>query len=126
MKIEHFAINVSDPVALAAWYCGNLGMSIARHIPEPVQMHFLKDDAGSMIEIYCNPPDEVPNYASMDPLVFHIAFVSENPDSDIERLIEAGASLVSNNHLPDGSQLAMLRDPWGIAIQLCKRGTPFK
>lgn len=125
MKIEHIAINVADPVALAAWYCEHLGLSIARHVPEPVQMHFLKDNDGSMIEIYCNPPNDVPDYASMNPLVFHIAFVSENPDSDIERLVKVGASLISNDQLPDGSQVAMLRDPWGITIQFCKRSTPF-
>jgi hypothetical protein len=26
--------------------------------------------------------------------------------------------------LPDGSHLKMLKDPWGLSIQLCKRGQP--
>ena len=28
MKIEHFAYNVSDPIAIAAWYCEHLGFSV--------------------------------------------------------------------------------------------------
>jgi hypothetical protein len=39
-------------------------------------------------------------------------------------LLEAGATWVQDEHLPDGSQLIMMRDPWGLAIQLCKRGKP--
>jgi catechol 2,3-dioxygenase-like lactoylglutathione lyase family enzyme len=126
MKIEHIATNVADPVAVAAWYCEHLGMRIVRHKPEPAEMHFLTDEAGSMWEIYRNPPDNIPNYAAMDSLQLHLAFVSEDPAVDSDRLIAAGASKESEANLPDGSQLVMLRDPWGLALQLCKRGTPFE
>ena len=27
--------------------------------------------------------------------------------------------------MPDGSMLIMLRDPWGVALQLCQRSRPF-
>ena len=126
MKIEHIATNVADPVAVAAWYCEHLGMRIVRHKPEPAEMHFLTDEAGSMWEIYRNPPDNIPNYAAMDSLQLHLAFVSEDPAVDSDRLIAAGASKESEANLPDGSQLVMLRDPWGLTLQLCKRGTPFE
>ena len=86
---------------------------------------FLADDSGRiMIEIYLNPADEVPPYREMNPLLVHLAFVSENPEEDKNRLIKGGASLVTNQHLNDGSHLVMLRDPWGLAVQLCKRSTP--
>lgn len=101
-------------------------MRIVRHKPEPAEMHFLTDEAGSMWEIYRNPPDNIPNYAAMDSLQLHLAFVSEDPAVDSDRLIAAGASKESEANLPDGSQLVMLRDPWGLALQLCKRGTPFE
>jgi len=39
-------------------------------------------------------------------------------------LIEDGAGYVEEVNLPDGSKLIMMRDPWGLAIQLCKRGMP--
>ncbi len=125
MKIEHVAYNVSDPVAMAAWYGKHLGLIVARHIPVPNQTHFLADDLGStVIEIYCNPPDQVPAYHSMDPLLLHLAFVSADPSSDSTRLIAAGASFVSELQTADGSNLIMLRDPWGLALQLCQRSVP--
>ena len=60
----------------------------------------------------------------MDPLLVHLAFVSPDPENDKNRLIEAGAGYVEEVNLPDGSKLIMMRDPWGLAIQLCKRGMP--
>ena len=76
------------------------------------------------LEIYCNPPDEVPDYAEMNPLLFHVAFISTSPDDDSARLIVAGASWVEEIKAPDGTHLIMLRDPWGLALQLCKRAVP--
>ncbi len=124
MKIEHVAFNVSEPQAVASWYCEQFGLSVVRHIPHPYQTHFLADAHATILEIYCNPPDQVPDYGSMDPLLLHLAFSSQDPPYDSARLISAGASLVTDLHLPDGSHLIMLRDPWGLAIQLCKRSTP--
>lgn len=125
MKIEHVAFNVADPVAIADWYVTHLGLRVVRHLPVPTQTHFLADDSGeSVMEIYCNPPDEVPDYAAMNPLQFHLAFVSESPADDRARLISAGATFVDELKFPDGSHLMMLRDPWGLALQLCKRAAP--
>ena len=36
--------------------------------------------------------------------------------------IAAAGVCHSDVHLADGSHLAMLRDPWGLALQLCRRG----
>lgn len=125
MKIEHFAFNVADPVAVAAWYEAHCGLRVIRHLPLAAQTHFLADDGGStVLEIYCNPPEQVPDYGAMDPLQFHMAFASESPPTDCDRLIAAGATLVDDIDLPDGTRLMMLRDPWGLAIQLCKRAIP--
>lgn len=124
MKIEHIAFNVSDPAAVAAWYCAQFGLRVARHIPHPTQTHFLVDSDSTILEIYCNPPDQVPDYQAMDPLLLHLAFVSTDPAADTRRLTAAGAALVSEVYLPDGSHLVMLRDPWGLALQLCQRSTP--
>ncbi len=126
MKIEHVAFNVSDPVAVADWYCRHLGLTVARHIPKPAQTHFLADSGGAVLEIYCNPPDAVPDYRSMDPLVFHLAFTSKDPASDTQRLVAAGAVFVSEISPDAGSHLVMLRDPWGLAVQLVKRSTPLQ
>jgi glyoxylase I family protein len=125
MKIEHIAFNVALPQQIAAWYVEHFHMSIVRKMESGPLTHFLVDDAGAtIIEIYNNPTDQVPPYAAMDPLLFHIAFASSDPEADQTRLLAAGATLVENLQLEDGSHLVMLRDPWGLAIQLCKRGTP--
>ena len=121
MKIEHLAFNVADPVAMADWSCRHCGLRIVRHIPHPAQTHFLADDDATVLEIYCNPPDEVPNYRKMDPLQFHLALASVDPDADARRLIAAGAVRAGETRLSDGSYLVMLRDPWGLALQLCRR-----
>jgi catechol-2,3-dioxygenase len=122
MKLEHFALNVADPVSMAMWYHENLGLTTVRQVEDAPYTHFLADSSGSiLLEIYNNPPGQVPSYADMDPLLLHIAFVSEDPESDKNTLIDAGATLVEELHLDDGSHLVMLRDPWGLALQLCKR-----
>ncbi|MBF9255046.1 VOC family protein [Pontibacter sp. 172403-2] len=125
MKLEYFALNVEDPLATATWYVAHLGLRIVRQMPEAPYTTFMVDDSGNiMVEIYRNPADEVPPYRTMNPLLVHLAFVSEDPEADKTRLIAAGASLVTDQHLPDGSHLVMLRDPWGLALQLCKRSVP--
>jgi len=125
VKLEHVALNVSDPAAMAAWYCKHLGLEIVRSLPNPPHTHFLRDSDGSMmIEIYWNPPDQVPEYGKMHPLLLHLAFVSEDPEKDKAKLLGAGATCVQDETLADGSRLVMLRDPWGLSIQLCKRANP--
>lgn len=121
MKIEHIAFNVADPVAVADWYGKHFGLQIVRHIPQPAQTHFLADSNSTVLEIYCNPPDQIPDYRNMSPLLFHLAFASADPLADAKRLMLARATYVDDVHLSDGSHLVMLRDPWGVALQLCKR-----
>lgn len=124
MKIEHVAFNVVDPVAVADWYCKHCGLRVVRHIPQPAQTHFLADSNSTVLEIYCNPPDQVPDYRNMNPLLFHLAFASDDPSANAKRLTAAGATFVEEIKMPDGSCLMMLRDPWGLALQLCKRAMP--
>lgn len=125
MKIEHFAINVADPIAMAEWYVQNMGMIIVRKSDSSALTHFLGDGSGQvMVEIYNNPPDQVPDYANMNPLLLHLAFVCADPIQKRAELEVAGASFADEVHAKDGSHLIMMRDPWGLAIQLCKRGVP--
>jgi len=125
MKLEHFALNVEDPINMAEWYVKNLGLSIIKQQNQAPFMTFLADDSGQiMIEVYTNPVDQVPNYRDLDPLIVHLAFVSEAPEQDRTRLENAGATTVSDDVLDDGSHLVMMRDPWGLAIQFCKRAIP--
>ena len=125
MKLEHLALNVIDPVAMARWYVEHLGLRTVRQVADAPYTHFLADTTGTiLLEIYNNPPDQVPPYAEMDPLLLHVAFVSGDPEADKVALLAAGATLVEELRFDDGSHLVMLRDPWGLAIQLCKRAVP--
>lgn len=125
MKFEHFAINVPNASAMSLWYEDNLGLKVKKKMADPPYMTFLADDSGTvMLEIYSNPKGETLEFTQLHPLTVHLALVSEDPVSDKARLIAAGASEMSDDFLPDGSHLVMLRDPWGICIQLCKRAVP--
>jgi glyoxylase I family protein len=125
LNIEHVACNVSDPVAMAAWYVTNLGMRIVRRIDQPPHIHFLADAGGRVVmEIYSNSADPVPDYQAMHPLRFHVAFAADDPDGARAALVAAGATFVNEQSQADGSRLLMLRDPWGLPLQLCKRRTP--
>ena len=125
LAFEHLALNVADPVAVAAWYVEHLGMEIVRRGDAPVHMHFLADTARrAMIELYTNPSASTDLYRDLHPVQLHIAFSSSDPDADTARLVAAGATLVEHLHNPDGSHLTMLRDPWGLPLQLAKRTVP--
>jgi glyoxylase I family protein len=125
LRLEHVAFNVADPAATAAWYVANLGMRVARKVSVAPYMHFLADASGSMlIELYANPVASVPDYATKHPIELHVAFATSDPDGDRAALVAAGATFVDESTLADGSRLVMLRDPWGLALQLCQRNTP--
>ena len=117
MKLEHVGYNVAEPQKLMDWWCANLGFT---------QTHpaFIVDSTGQMaLEFYHNPAAPVPDYAAMDPLSTHIAFLSDDVDIDAAHLVAAGATLLDTVHKP-GFDMAMLRDPFGMAIQFVKRETP--
>jgi catechol 2,3-dioxygenase-like lactoylglutathione lyase family enzyme len=127
MRIEHIAFNVSDPAGVAAWYVRNLGWQIRRKEEKPPYAHFVADSSGNvMIEIYNNPAAPVPDYHAINPLALHLA-VACGPELDAERqrLLAAGAADAGGFLVtPLGDRLAMLRDPWGLPLQLCHRKTP--
>ncbi len=126
MRIEHFAYQVEKPGEIADWYCEHLGFTVKRSGEEPVPVRFLADESGTvMLEIYNNPAVSAPDYSSMDPLLLHIAFVCADVPSTTDRMVAAGCTIVSGPEtLGNGDELTMLRDPWGLAIQLAKRAEP--
>lgn len=126
MKIEHLAYQVEHPGKTADWYCEQLGFAVKRAADRPVPVRFLADETGQvMLEIYNNPKVSTPDYSAMDPLLLHIALVCPDVSDTAKRLVDAGATLVSGPEtLETGDELAMLRDPWGVAIQLVKRAKP--
>ena len=124
MKLEHFALQVPDPIAMADWYVKHLGCTIARTGGEPAHGRFLIM-GGVLFEIYRNPKAAVPDYSTVDPLLVHLAFTSANLKADRERLVKAGARVADEIAMtPAGDEIMMLRDPWDVPIQFVKRAEP--
>ena len=126
MKFEHFALNVPDAPAQAQWYVKNLGFSIVRKREDAPFTHFLADETcRTVVEFYSNPKATIPDYAAQHPLIFHLAVATPDAKAGRVRLEQAGATLFLEEPQPDGTLLIMLRDPWGVALQLCQRTKPF-
>jgi glyoxylase I family protein len=125
MKLEHVALQVADPVAMARWYVEHLGMRVVREGEAPGHARFLADAVGaSVLETYAGALP-VPDYAAMDPALLHVAFATADVEVTRERLIAAGAVPVGEVvATPAGDRFAMLRDPWGLALQLAQRARP--
>lgn len=123
MKLEHVALNVADPNATGRWYVTHLGLKIVRRFVDPPYGHFLADDSGTvMLELYGNPDFPLAATPESAPPTLHLAFVSTDVAADVQRLVAAGATLVGKvDQMPSGDIIAMLRDPWGVPVQLVKR-----
>lgn len=122
MRFEHFALNVESPVKMAQWYCEHLGLHIVYANEEPPFMRFLADTNDQVVmELYQNPNAPITDHLKNHHLVFHVAFESDNAKKDKDRLLEAGASFVEEKGPDGGTHLIMLRDPWGLALQICQR-----
>jgi glyoxylase I family protein len=123
MKIEHTAYQVADPAALARWYVEHLGLTIKRSQDTSHFGYFLADEGDAvMLEFYRQPHLPVPDYHAVDPLILHLAFWADDVPATRDRLLAAGAtaegSVVRNDQ---GDEVAMLRDPWGLPVQLVRR-----
>jgi catechol 2,3-dioxygenase-like lactoylglutathione lyase family enzyme len=123
VKIEHVAYQVKDPVALSQWYVDHLGLTVKRAEAGPPFGRFLADDGDAvMLEFYNNPSVAQPDYWQIDPIALHIAFRADDVAAARARLIAAGATAVGDiRRAESGDELAMLRDPWGLAVQLVRR-----
>ena len=121
MKLEHIALDVPDAEAFIGWWCGNLGFR--RSSPGSA---FILDDSGTMgLEIYrTGETPSSPDYRAMNSMTLHVAFVSDDVRADADRLVAAGAKLEQIKLDNPSFHMAILRDPWGVAIQLCRRETP--
>jgi glyoxylase I family protein len=123
MNIEHIALNVPDPVRMAAWYVQHLNLRILRKQEQAPFTHFLADGAVRVVlELYCHTKAVMPNYAAFDPLTLHIAFQAGDVAQDRQRLLAAGATLAGDIVTTEqGDVMTFVRDPWNVTIQLVKR-----
>ena len=123
LSVEHVAWQAKDPAAVADWYVKHLGFRIVRRNDDPAKTHFIADASGKcLVEIYNNPAASVLDYGNMHFLQLHLAFQSTDPVADRDTLLKAGCTVAEDvRTTPAGDTLCMLRDPFGFAIQLCRR-----
>jgi len=106
-------------------HINHCGLRIVVANDTPPFMQFVADVTGRIIfELYANPKAPIPDYANQDPLVLHLAFAVDDMAATKARLLAAGATEVSDATQPNGTRLVMLRDPWGVALQLTSRAVP--
>ena len=122
MQFEHFALNVPEPRQMASWYVQHCGMKIVFSLPDPPHTHFLADSSGRLVlELYRNEKVAIPDWFKQHPLDFHHALKVDEPASERDRLLAAGATTFEELRPDDVTHLIMMRDPWGVPLQLCKR-----
>lgn len=123
-RIEHVGIIVSEPLAMAQWYCDVLGFTIRLKGETPGKtVAFVTDAPGTtMLELCESPGVESLSGRTNHQLQLHLALESDDPHADADALAAKGAEVIEKNEFPDGGGfMAMVRDPWGHCIQLVKR-----
>ncbi|MEO9510879.1 MAG: VOC family protein [Flavobacteriaceae bacterium] len=122
MVFEHLAINVDDVSSVVDWYVTHMGLKVVSAQKNAPFMTFLADSSNRVVlELYQKPDLQIIDFSKIHQLTFHMAFVSENSQKDRERLEQEGASYVEEVRKADGGHLVMMRDPWGMPLQLCER-----
>jgi glyoxylase I family protein len=126
MRIEHVALSVADPAASAAWYVDHVGCELVRAATEEPFAHFVRGPGGDvMLELFRAPNVPVPDWNSVHPFQGHLAFHVDDIEAVRSRLQAAGAAADDPVAVsPDGDRYAMLRDPWGVPLQLVSRVDP--
>ncbi len=106
---------------MADWYVANLGLHIVREVPG--RMVFLADSEGVVVmELYTNRDAAQLELQKVEPLSLHIAFEVSDPATAAEELVRAGASIEVPVEQVGNDTMVMLRDPFGLPLQLVRRG----
>lgn len=119
---EHVGLNVPDHQRAAAWYQDNLKMTVARQLPDGGAV-FLADPTGRVVlEVYHNPAAPDLDLPSFQPLMLHFAFLVDDVEARAHELQAAGCTVADSlKTTPAGDTMIILRDPFGLNVQLIKR-----
>ena len=125
-NIEHIGLTVTDPVAMAEWYRDVLGFTIAfSGADDEKAVAFIIDAGGKIMLELGKLPGIAPLADRIDHhLQAHIALLSDDPLKDAAYLESKGATFIEKCPVTrPGELLVVLRDPWGITIQLVRRSS---
>ena len=123
---EHVAFNVRDSRAQAAWHRSEFGLKVSREGGGPDYGFFLVDGGEHMMfELYQNSRHPVLDFPNMSSMSVHLAYVVTNVAAAKEGLLAKGATIAEDlATTPSGDHVLMIRDPWGLSVQLVKRVVP--
>lgn len=110
-KLNLVVVRARDPYRLAAFY-GNLGLSFVRHRHGGGPEHFATEDAEGVFEIYPTDSADSPTRS------VRLGFEVQNVTQTVQKLVDAGGSLVVS---PRGSKWglrAVIDDPDGHRVEL--------
>ncbi|MCX7985208.1 MAG: VOC family protein [Bacteroidetes bacterium] len=126
VRFEHIAFNVKDPLSVAQWYVRNLNMKIMRQGGPPTFTTFIADSGEfMMIEFFTNAAHPHFPADSLSVMSLHLAFATPNIHTTVAHLLAAGASWADTiQTTPLGDIVCILRDPWGLPLQIVQRKTP--
>jgi glyoxylase I family protein len=123
---EHAALNLKDADQVSAaerWYTRHLCLRTVRRTPSGAI--FLADPTGRVVlELYANPAAPALDLPAQHFLSFHLAFLSADPEETARRLVSAGATIAEAAKEVNGDRMIMLRDPFGVCLQLMRRREP--
>lgn len=124
--IQHIGFNVNNPIEITNWYIQNLDMKLIRTGKAPQYVTFIADSGSNMeIEFYNKEKVDKIDFQKIDVMSFHFAFLTDSINLIESKLIAAGAKLIDKTtETPAGDKVAMLRDPWGMPLQLVQRSIP--
>lgn len=126
VRFEHFALNLAQVREFSSWYIDHLGCRVVAQAGPPKHTTFLADASGrTFVEVYDNQAAPADNFAAREPLTFHFAFQTDDAARLRDLLLREGATLVEEQRPEEGTHLVMLRDPWGLPLQLCQRKVPY-
>jgi len=122
VTFEHVGLNVPDHQSAAAWYQRHLGMTVARELPDGGAI-FLADSTGRVVlELYHNPAAPDLDLGSLQPLMLHFAFLVDDVSRRAGELEANGCRIADPiKTTPAGDEMVILRDPFGLNIQLIRR-----
>lgn len=130
IRFEHIGVTVSDMDRAVGFYCGLLGLKLAlrKSTANGIgEMAFL-DAGGGQLELVMPGVDTSTPAARPDPAIAglrHITFAVPNLEETIERLEEAGISVIEQPRRAYASEMlekvAFVLDPDGIVVELAQR-----
>jgi catechol 2,3-dioxygenase-like lactoylglutathione lyase family enzyme len=129
IRVEHLAVAVDDPAAFAAWYEGNLGCAQIREAVDDQGQptRFLRLPGGQMLLEVLRDQALASGFAGISFRRLHLAFHVDDVATTLRALVAAGATMEAKPiTTPAGDELAMVRDPWGMPVQLVRRNRPFE